>query len=79
MNGNTFDLVRLSHSKREADVSPNTIREYARQGLNLYRKGKAVFFSLAELEAFIKGRPSPLEARKINQVANRNYKNQEAA
>jgi hypothetical protein len=57
MESNTslsFDLVRLTKSKREVDISPNTIRKYARQGLNLYRKGKAVFFSRAELQPFIK-------------------------
>ena len=51
---NSFDLARLSHAKREVDISPNTIRKYARHGLNLYRMGKAVFFSRAELADFIK-------------------------
>src|SRR5215831_6377562 len=49
-----FDLVRLTKAKKEVDISPNTIREYARQGLNLYRQGKAVFFSRAELATFIR-------------------------
>ena len=51
----SFDLVRLNASKRHVDLAPNTIRAYAKEGLNLYRKGKAVFFSRAELAAFIKG------------------------
>ena len=50
----SFDLVRLSKSKKSVDVCPNTIRAYAREGLNLYRRGKAVFFSRAELESFIR-------------------------
>jgi hypothetical protein len=49
-----FDLVRLSKSKQVVYVCPNTVRAYAKQGLNLYRRGKAVFFSKAELEAFIR-------------------------
>jgi hypothetical protein len=48
-----FDLVRLTKSKETVDFSPNTIRAYSREGLNLYRKGKAVFFSKAELAAFL--------------------------
>jgi hypothetical protein len=55
------DLRRLTKSKSEVDISPNTLRGYARHGLNLYRMGKAVFYSLTELEAHIKlkGRPGP--------------------
>ena len=52
--GAGFDLTRLSHAKQAVDVCPNTIREYARQGLNIYRMGKATFFSKAELEHFIR-------------------------
>jgi hypothetical protein len=50
-----FDLVRLSKSKEIVDFAPNTIRAYDKEGLALYRKGKAVFFSKAELERFLKG------------------------
>lgn len=50
----SFDLVRLTKSKRAVDLAPNTIREYSRAGLSLYRKGRAVFFSKAELEQFIR-------------------------
>jgi hypothetical protein len=50
----SFDLVRLTKSKRTVDLSSNTIRAYAREGLSLYRKGRAVFFSRAELEQFIR-------------------------
>jgi hypothetical protein len=49
-----FDLVRLTKSKKEVDLASNTIRAYAREGLSLYRKGRAVFFSRAELEQFIR-------------------------
>lgn len=51
-----FDLVRLSRAKDAVDVCPNTIRAYAREGLSLYRKGRAVFFSINELEVFIRTR-----------------------
>ena len=54
-NNAGFDLARLSKSKATVDVSPNTIRAYAKEGLALYRKGKAVFFSKTELEHFLKG------------------------
>jgi len=51
---NNYDLVRLSKSKSAVDLAPNTIRAYAREGLNLYRKGRAVFFSRLELENHIR-------------------------
>jgi hypothetical protein len=54
---NEFDLVRLSKSKKTVDLAPNTIREYSREGLNLYRRGRAVFFSRGELAHFIKSTP----------------------
>ena len=49
-----FDLCRLSRAKAIVDVSPNTIRAYAKDGLNIYRRGKAAFFSKTELAAFIR-------------------------
>ena len=49
-----FDLFRLSQSKEVVDVCSNTLRQYAREGLRLYRVGRAVFVSKSELEAFIK-------------------------
>ena len=52
----SFDLRRLGKSKKEVDISPNTIRSYAKQGLRLYKVGKAVFFSCSELAAFIRTR-----------------------
>jgi len=54
-----FDLARLSKSKDAVDICPNTIRSYAKRGLPLYRQGKAVFFSKAELVAFIRHAPMP--------------------
>jgi hypothetical protein len=51
----SFDLFRLSKSKRTVDVSPNTLRGYCRQGLKFYRQGKAVFISKQELAGFIRG------------------------
>jgi len=50
---NPFDLCRLSKSKREVDLSPNTVRSYAEHGLQLHRIGKVVFFSRNELAALI--------------------------
>ncbi len=47
--------MRLSKSKRAVDICPNTLRSYNKQGLPFYRRGKAVFFSRTELEAFIRG------------------------
>ena len=53
----SWEMVRLTKSKKAVDVSPNTIRAYARDGLALYRKGRAVFFSRTELEKFIRSSP----------------------
>ena len=55
VNNNTpFEMVRLSHSKREVDTTPNQIRFYAKHGLRLYRLGKAVYFSRIEFADFIR-------------------------
>jgi hypothetical protein len=50
----SFDLIRITKSKDTVDLAPNTIRSFARQGLKLYKCGKACFFSRAELEHFIR-------------------------
>jgi hypothetical protein len=50
----SFDLCRILHSKEAVSLCSNTIRAYFKQGLNCYRKGKVVFFSKSELEAFIR-------------------------
>ena len=50
----SFDLVRITRAKPEVGVCTNTIRAYAKEGLNLYRKGRAVFFSRAELDIHIR-------------------------
>jgi hypothetical protein len=49
-----FDLFRISKSKGVVDICTNTLREYFKQGLPFYRKGKAIFVSKAELDAFIR-------------------------
>jgi hypothetical protein len=59
----SFDLVRLTKSKKLVDLSPNTIRAYSHEGLALYRKGRAVFFSRAELENFIRSPAGKVGAR----------------
>jgi hypothetical protein len=50
-----FAMFRLTKSKAEVGVSPNTLRAYNRAGLPFYRRGKCVFISRAELETFIRG------------------------
>jgi hypothetical protein len=53
-NANSFDLFRISKSKEAVDISPNTIRKFARQGgLRIYRRGKNSFASKIELRAFL--------------------------
>lgn len=49
-----FEMLRLTKSKQTVDISPNTIRSYAKEGLRLYRRGRAVYFSKSELVAFIR-------------------------
>ena len=48
-----FDLVRLSRSKGQVDLAPNTIRTYGSLGLRLHKVGRAVFFSRSELLSLI--------------------------
>ncbi len=57
VNGSSqsFDLFRLTKAKATVDLAPNTLRAYHAQGLPFYRKGKAVFISKIELNAFIRG------------------------
>lgn len=52
----SFDLFRLSKSKRIVDLCPNTLRKYHAEGLNFYGQGRSVFVSKSELESFIKSR-----------------------
>lgn len=56
--GTNFDLFRLTKSKREVDICSNTIRAYIKDGLPVYRMGKAAFISRAQLHQHItnKGR-----------------------
>ena len=58
-----FDLFRLTKSKATVDLAPNTLRAYHDQGLPFYRRGKAVFISKSELDAFIRN-PAAFQARK---------------
>jgi len=50
-----FDLFRISKSKKEVDLAPNTVRSYIEEGLPFYKRGKATFISKKELAAFIMG------------------------
>jgi hypothetical protein len=53
-NNAGFDLFRLSKSKAVVDVCPNTMRSFFEQGLPKYKRGKAIFISKTEFEAFIR-------------------------
>ncbi len=53
-----FDMFRLTKAKALVDICSITIREYNRQGLPFYRRGRAVFLSRTELDAFIRN-PRP--------------------
>jgi len=59
------DLFRVSKSKQAVDLSPGTIRNYHRQGLPIYRRGRAAFVSLAEFELFIRGQLQVNGARSL--------------
>ena len=50
----SWDLFRITKSKQTVDLSANTLRAYHKQGLPFYRRGKTVFVSKTELEAFIR-------------------------
>lgn len=59
VSNTSFDLVRLTKSKKIVDLSPNTIRAFSKGGLALYRSGRAVFFSRAELDQHIRRNSKP--------------------
>lgn len=67
-----FDMFRLTKAKKAVDLCANTIRQYAKMGLPLYRRGRAVFVSKMELqefirnpEAFAKQKPTKLDSRRL--------------
>jgi hypothetical protein len=50
-----FDLFKISRSKQEVRISPNTIRKLARErGLKIYRFGKLAFVSRTDLAYVLK-------------------------
>lgn len=49
-----FDLVKITRTKVELNISPNTVRAMFRAGLPHYRCGKLVLVSRADVAAFIK-------------------------
>lgn len=51
-----FDLFRLTKSKEAVDICPNSLRSYHAEGLPFYRRGRAVFVSKSDLQAFIRAR-----------------------
>jgi hypothetical protein len=55
----SFDLFRLSKSKAAVDLAPNTLRAYFKDGLNFYKRGKAIFVSRTEVDAYIRKGPQP--------------------
>jgi len=56
------DLFRLSKSKAVVDLAPNTIRAYFKDGLNFYKRGKAIFVSRTEVDAYIRKGSRPAGA-----------------
>ncbi len=44
-----FPLFRISHSKAEVGMSPNTVRAMIADGLPAYKRGKMLFISKDEL------------------------------
>jgi hypothetical protein len=54
---NGFDLFRLSKAKETVGVCANTLRMYNLKGLPFYRRGKVVFVSKSDLDAFIRAGP----------------------
>src|SRR5262245_233067 len=53
-NTQSFDLFRITHSKRQVDLATATIRKFIKQGLPVYRRGKSCFVSRRELELFLR-------------------------
>lgn len=68
-----FDLFRLSKSKIAVDICSNTLRAYHKEGLPIYRRGKAAFVSRSDLEAFIRqksdSKPIHLPGKKKQKLA----------
>ncbi len=59
MDSTTFEMVRVTKSKKECDLAPNTVRKIAREGgLNIYKVGKAAWFSRVELSSYIRSKPA---------------------
>jgi hypothetical protein len=50
----SFDLFRITKAKEVVDLCPNTVRKFFKKGLRHYRRGKAIFVSKSELDAFIR-------------------------
>lgn len=50
------DLFRIQKAKEAIGIAPNTIRNFANEGLPVYKVGKMVFVSIADVELFIKRR-----------------------
>ena len=53
-NESDFDLFQVSQGKAEVGLSPNVLRQYHKQGLPFYRRGKFVFVSKQELREFLR-------------------------
>ncbi len=50
----SFDLGRVTHAKREVNISTSTLRTYNQRGLRFYKVGKCTFYSKSELAHFIR-------------------------
>jgi hypothetical protein len=59
-----FDLIRLHQAPALVGLSRTAIRNFSRDGLKLYRRGRMTFLSRAELAEFIRRgtKPAPRAA-----------------
>jgi hypothetical protein len=48
-----FDLIQVSQGKAQVRLSPYVLRQYHKQGLRFYRRGKFAFVSKKELREFL--------------------------
>jgi hypothetical protein len=54
-NGFTPDLVRITKTKKQMDVSTDKIRDFVRRGwLRIYKVGKAAWVSRSEFEQAVR-------------------------
>jgi len=62
--GTNFDLFRITHAKREVNLCANTLREFNREGLTFYKKGRLTLVSRSELDFFIRSNATKVSGKK---------------